>query len=275
MIAPGIRKEKKRQCVKAQCSKLPLDEVIRRGSQKVRNSRAIKVNNIREIDIINQLEEKINLLFLEHQRKQKEQEDNIKRLIEEHHRKKQEKIQENDQVKQFIVNSVNKVIETNLVKQELFLNKILENIESIIKTKISNTDKVKITNIINFLYKQFVYTTVVELNLSPIQVSFYDIKDTTTKTVDINTMCIMMFILLERLVQHDKFNSLDLSDIVGTLIMIITKTLDDIPFSNRSWSVLLEIPNINKIEKEILGILDYRVFVSHTEFQENKKKLII
>lgn len=84
---------------------------------------------------------------------------------------------------------------------------------------------------------------------------------------NIDGLIITAIVLIKRLLTFLTVNNYNVHRLIAGILMISQKIYDDIYYSNKSWSIIcgLRLDDINRIEVDILKILNFNTFIKHAE----------
>jgi hypothetical protein len=87
------------------------------------------------------------------------------------------------------------------------------------------------------------------------------------KDSHIDGLIINAVVLLKRVIRYLIVNNYNIHRLVAGVLMISQKVYDDIPYTNDSWAIIcgVQLNDINRVELDILQIIDYNTFIKHEE----------
>ena len=83
----------------------------------------------------------------------------------------------------------------------------------------------------------------------------------------IDGLIINVIILIKRVLTTISVNNYNIHRIIAGVFMLSQKVYDDYHYTNECWAYIcgIQLSDINKIELDILEIIDYNTFIKHQE----------
>lgn len=104
------------------------------------------------------------------------------------------------------------------------------------------------------------------------KISIHDYIDKIMKNIykedsHIDGIIINAIVLIKRLSQFLIINKYNIHRIVGSILMLSQKIYDDLHYTNDSWAMIcgVELDDINRMELDILKIIDFNTFIKREE----------
>lgn len=104
------------------------------------------------------------------------------------------------------------------------------------------------------------------------EINIHDYIDRIMKSIykedsHIDGLIINAIVLLKRVIRYLIVNNYNIHRLVAGVLMISQKVYDDIPYTNDSWAIIcgVQLNDINRVELDILEIIDYNTFIKHEE----------
>tara|TARA_B100000902_G_C27321507_1_gene924964 strand:+ start:5485 stop:5970 length:486 start_codon:yes stop_codon:yes gene_type:complete len=92
-------------------------------------------------------------------------------------------------------------------------------------------------------------------------------KDIYKEDTHIDGLIINAVVLLKRVTQHLIVNNYNIHRLLAGVLMLSQKVYDDTHYNNDSWAIIcgVQLIDINRMELDILQIIDYNTFIKHEE----------